>query len=265
MEASTPVVERDLNFDWDDDLHLFRMVVRGSQTTIYLDEDPTPFLVGTSDEATSLNYFDWGKGGATDYGATIDWLAFDRTGAYAPGMGAPLPADLILSNDATLTSLSLDNVPLADFDPHQLDYTVMLSSPELPMISWQTGSPLATVEAINPSTPEGDQATIRVMAQDGVSESVYTLHYLLTSTQWLGESNSIAVFPNPASGMIQVVLPAEQTATGIIFNSQGECVRHQLAIQHSKYMDVSDLPPGGYVLRVQLGDGAVQVRTFIIQ
>ncbi|RME91827.1 MAG: hypothetical protein D6772_17775, partial [Bacteroidetes bacterium] len=37
LEATTPVVERDLSFDWDDQMHLIRVVVRGPQTTIYLD------------------------------------------------------------------------------------------------------------------------------------------------------------------------------------------------------------------------------------
>ncbi|RME91826.1 MAG: hypothetical protein D6772_17770, partial [Bacteroidetes bacterium] len=131
-----------------------------------------------SDEETSLTYLDYGKGGGSDYGATTDWLAFDRTGGYAPGEGTPLPEDLILSNDACLSDLRINDVSIPDFDPQMLAYTVNLPSFELPEVTWTTRSAFATAVLSSPSNPEGSQATVTVTADDEVTTKVYTINYV---------------------------------------------------------------------------------------
>lgn len=79
----------------DDDWHTFRMtMVMGTTTsdfTIYMDENATPVLEGTSAKGNSDNYFKFGDGGSSKTGGYVDWVAWDVSGAFAPGEGSVLP------------------------------------------------------------------------------------------------------------------------------------------------------------------------------
>ncbi|MGB3799102.1 MAG: T9SS type A sorting domain-containing protein [Lewinella sp.] len=67
-------------------------------TTVYLDEETTPFATYVSDESTDNTYLDIGRAGGTDYGACFDYMAVNPDGAFAPGAGEGMapPADLML-------------------------------------------------------------------------------------------------------------------------------------------------------------------------
>ncbi len=81
---------------WDDGgFHVLRITFannptsgQGMVTTVYLDEDATPFGAYPSDESQEDSYLDIGRAGGTDYGACFDYLSVNPTGAYAPGSGA---------------------------------------------------------------------------------------------------------------------------------------------------------------------------------
>jgi hypothetical protein len=118
-----------------------------------------------SNEESAISFFEWGKSGGEDYGAYLDWLAVDKTGVYAPGEGTPLPADLFLSSDATLATLVVNGEPVADFAPYQLDYTVDLTTAEVPTLDYNTTSALAETIDMSPATVPNTQATVTVTAR----------------------------------------------------------------------------------------------------
>ncbi|RME98573.1 MAG: T9SS C-terminal target domain-containing protein, partial [Bacteroidetes bacterium] len=265
MERADPVVEAATPFNWNDEMHLLRMVVDGPETRIYLDENPEPFLVGTSSTEDNSSFFEYGKSGGDDYGAIIDWIAIDLTGAYAPGEGTPLPEDLFLSSDATLSLLAVDGLEVAGFEPYVFDYTLSLETSELPELSWTTTSQLATAVAESPSNPEGDQATVTVTAQDGLTIRTYTLNYLLVNIDEQELADWLKIFPNPASDYLQVALPPGEQAAATIFSAEGQLLKQGLRLADQARWDVSDLPAGIYLLRVEWEDSRLQFYKLIIQ
>ncbi len=77
--------------------HTYRITfdVSTAAVDVYLDEDDTAVLSGTTSASESSQYFRFGDGSSgKTYGALIDWIAYDVSGAYAPGEGAPIPEEL---------------------------------------------------------------------------------------------------------------------------------------------------------------------------
>ena len=108
--------------------HTYRIAVDGATATIYVDESPVPILTGTSAEATSDKYFKGGDGSGDAIGGYVDWMAIDLSGAYAPGEGEALPAELfvdgwliydgsVLPADTDTGGGTLDITKLADNSP----------------------------------------------------------------------------------------------------------------------------------------------------
>jgi Secretion system C-terminal sorting domain len=79
----------------DDDWHTFRMTctpgTENSTFNIFMDENPTAVVTGTTSKANSDNYTKFGDGGSATTGGYVDWIAWNFGGAYAPGEGDALP------------------------------------------------------------------------------------------------------------------------------------------------------------------------------
>jgi len=66
------------------------------------------------------------------------------------------------------------------------------------------------------------------------------------------------VYPNPTTGLLQVALPEQaNTAQLRLYNLQGQLVKQQAARSNTEAIDLSNLPAGMYLLRVQ-GEGWLQ-------
>ncbi len=80
------------SLDW----HIYRITIKDSLTTVYVDENPTPICSGkTADAGSTAKEFRIGNQSTTiaGYGQYLDWVVCDVTGAYSPKQSA-LPADL---------------------------------------------------------------------------------------------------------------------------------------------------------------------------
>ena len=81
LEKSSNTVASGLDFtQW----HIFRIVYEGATSTIYIDENPEPFMTGTSTSSTSDLYIKIGDGSGDKIGGLVDWVALDVTGGYSP-------------------------------------------------------------------------------------------------------------------------------------------------------------------------------------
>ncbi len=66
------------------------------ETTVYLDEETTPFYSIQNTTTSGSTFMDIGKSGGTNYGTNLDFFAVNETGAFAPETaGKDLPADLL--------------------------------------------------------------------------------------------------------------------------------------------------------------------------
>ncbi|WP_367391272.1 T9SS type A sorting domain-containing protein [Lewinella sp. LCG006] len=266
LEKSSPVAEEEVPFNWNDELHLMRMIVNGNLTTIYVDENPVPLVSALSNEESTSSFFEWGKSGGEDYGAYVDWLAVDKTGVYAPGEGTPLPEDLFLSSDATLATLMVNGEQVTDFAPYQLDYTVDLTSTEVPILNYTTTSALATTMEMSPATVPNTQATVTVTAQDGWTVKTYTINYTgVTAVESPTRDLQVQVFPNPVREQLQIILSEVETATGTIFNLNGQVMKDDLLLRNGTLVDVSTWPKGVYILKVFTSENASSEIKFVLE
>ena len=68
-----------------DDWHTYRITYQNGSSNVYLDENPTAILSGTSTSTNSTNDVRFGDGSdGNTHGFLLDWLIFDITGAYTP-------------------------------------------------------------------------------------------------------------------------------------------------------------------------------------
>lgn len=255
FERSSPIIEETLPFDWNDGYHIIRLVVTGQTTTVYLDEDTTPFMSGPSNDPRDQGYFEWGKSGGEDYGAFVDWMAVNITEASAPGAGPALPEDLFLSSDATLATLSVNGVEIDTFAPYQTDYLVEVAGGIIPSVEWTTTSDLASATGMQPDIPS-DTTLITVAAQDGFTTRTYRLITVgLTSTFSPLLQSAVSVFPNPAQGYVNVALELPGTYSMQLFSMNGRAVSGVKKISGYGGIDVSSLPQGLYVMLVRSEPG----------
>lgn len=83
------------------DWHTYRIVVTGDIATIYIDENSTPIVSGTTTASTSNSYLKLGDGSGDAIGGYLDWFVLDTSGAYGPGEGADFPAGLYVDGLVT--------------------------------------------------------------------------------------------------------------------------------------------------------------------
>jgi len=81
--------------------NIIRITVQNGKTfKVYLNENPTPIIIcdgnSTSTQSHVLRFGDIGSAFTEGY---LDWMAWDFSGAYAPGEGAPLPETLEKTNE----------------------------------------------------------------------------------------------------------------------------------------------------------------------
>jgi len=115
-DSTIELEKADLSVKVDADLyqwHTYRMAFDGKVTSVYLDEQPEPVLVGETNEGTGDNYIKIGDGSGEHIAGFLDWYMVDLSGAYAPGEGLPVP-DFLFVDSLIVTSLDpLAEVPRA--------------------------------------------------------------------------------------------------------------------------------------------------------
>ena len=265
MEKTSPVLETDLPFDWNKEMHLIRIVSDGINTAIYLDEGPAPFIEGISDTPSGNSYFEWGNSGGTDYGAYIDWLVINKIGGYAPNEGSELPEDLFLSSVATLSALNVNGIPLNGFSAGEFDYTYETSGTTIPTLNWNTTSDLASVIANNPTSVPNTIASLEVTAQDGFTKNIYTINYEgTTSTNDPFMNSNISLAPNPAHEYMTIEIGKNRKGFGSIHNTVGQQIGERFLINESFDLNLSDHAVGVYIFRIKYINGQSATKTFTV-
>ena len=88
----------------------------------------------------------------------------------------------VLSNDATLSSISVNSIPLSGFSPQttSYDYNMAVDDTTVPTISVSTANSNATYTIDDASAVPGT-TTINVTSEDGETQMSYTINFLASS------------------------------------------------------------------------------------
>lgn len=112
-----------LHFPTAADWHIYRLTMQGDLVKLYVDENPTAIAEGITTKTTSNNYIKVGKTTTANsiYGGLFDWIIWDKSGAFAPGEGTPLPS--------TLTGLTTSVKELNSNIPNNFDLSQNYPNP----------------------------------------------------------------------------------------------------------------------------------------
>jgi hypothetical protein len=157
----------------------YRFTMTATETNLYINESTTPSLTFAPAVSASGNrHFRIGDGdGTLSFGADIDWVLWDVTGAYAPGEGTPIPTPVVTPSwDANLDELKADDVLISGFSPATLSYQLVLpvGTTEIPVISALQSDENATVEITQAAAIPGT-ATVKVTAENGITIKTYSV------------------------------------------------------------------------------------------
>jgi len=87
-----------------------------------------------------------------------------------------------LGYDATLSDLTVDGVTIEGFDPNITSYQYLVNNiTPIPVVDGTTTDPEATLTTTQATSIPGD-ATLLVVAEDGVTELTYTVHFYTLAT-----------------------------------------------------------------------------------
>jgi len=97
----------------------------------------------------------------------------------------------------------------------------------------------------------GGVYTVNITDEHGCSSTSDEYNFLSTSVAEPVRSGEINIYPNPASGEIQVLLGCDCTGCSVkVFDITGKVVISKRIVQENFTLDISQLPPGIYCLQV---------------
>lgn len=169
-----------------------------------------------------------------------------------------------LNTDATLSNLLLDGVPVVDFDPNQLAYTVEYAPADtvmLPTLEAPPNDPNAVVDVAGP-TGFNTSGSATVTAEDGQTQLTYEVFLSVMTGTAEAEVVPIEVFPNPASRQIRFSTTS-RISTAEVYGANGQLVSQPAVLEGNQgSIRLEGLPDGTYWLKVGLADGRKGLQTF---
>ena len=153
-----------------------------------------------------------------------------------------------LSDDATLSDLTVNGVTIENFDPEITNYTYdVLEGSDIPVLDGTPTDSAATMEITQADTLPGD-GYIYVTAEDSIQQMTYQVHFNLITSVVSPAENSIGVYPNPTGGKLWIKnIPGYKTVD--VYTLSGQLVK-KFKEGTGDILDVSGLQSGVYVLKI---------------
>lgn len=131
-----------------------------------------------------------------------------------------------------------------------LDGEPIDGDPDLPWVVWKAGlgAGEVTVEIINNGDGCVDLSEIFMWDPSvGIDENSMSL---------------ISVYPNPSNGLINITgLDPYNTSSARLYNAAGKIVMNITIESETQRVDLSNLPEGMYLIRIQMNDGTLHTHT----
>ncbi len=197
----------------------YRFAMSATETRLFINEATEPSLVFTPQTASSGNrHFRFGDGDSGNtFGADIDWVIWDVTGAYAPGEGTAIPEVIVTPSwDANLAELNLDGALIEGFAPGTINYEVALpiGTVDVPAVSAVANDDAASLVVTQAADIPGT-ATVEVTAENGITIKTYSVDFRFVSDDASLQDIAVNGEPvadfDPAVLAYTVVLPLETT------------------------------------------------------
>jgi hypothetical protein len=169
---------------------------------------------------------------------------------------------VVKSNDASLSDLTVDGTTVTGFASDKLTYDVELAAgtTTVPTVDAVTTDAAASF-VVNPAPSLPGTTTVDVTAEDG-TVAQYVINFSVAEGIDPSSQMNIRIYPNP----VREVLKIENTENSIvsIYELNGRLLRTIHDPGNVITIDVSDLGAGVYLIKVQMSKG-VSISKFIKQ
>jgi hypothetical protein len=109
-----------------------------------------------------------------------------------------------------------------------------------------------------PAQDSGTTIYYRIKAEDtdgAITYSSIQSYYVKQATAIIEiQKQSFSVYPNPAKNYIQIASVFTENIDYIVYHSSGKIMKEAKAINANAKIDISDLAPGYYILRITDGN-----------
>lgn len=175
-----------------------------------------------------------------------------------------------IDTNARLLEITLDDQPLAGFNPETFQYTIVLppGTEQMPQIQAVAESEFAQVIIIPAESLSGTEAqrtaSVVVTAEDETTILTYTILFSLDDTginEWLHQAGF--VYPNPARESIWVRGEGIHADLEIV-SLEGKVVI-RVSVNGGEKISVEHLPPGVYLLRLVHSHSVLFQQKLIVQ
>jgi hypothetical protein len=158
-----------------------------------------------------------------------------------------------LSDDATLSDLRVNGETIDGFSPTVIYYEFdVVQGQAIPVVEGTPNNSFASIEITQATEIPGD-ATIDIIAQDGVSSLTYNVHFNLIISVTKHDANKLSVFPNPVIEKFSVS-GLNRAAEIEIVNFVGKTILKS-SIEANQQMDIGSLQQGIYFAVIRTKDG----------
>jgi hypothetical protein len=160
----------------------------------------------------------------------------------------------LISNNASLADLKVDNVTVTGFSAGVFTYNIQLpAGTTSATVSAEPADANASIQVTQATALPGT-ATVVVTAEDG-TEQTYTINFTLDTTG-IGapEVPGFRFYPNPAGSFLAIEWFQEEVAFVEIINLSGQVVLRKQLKSTLERLEISHLGKGTYILNITSGN-----------
>lgn len=218
---------------------MMKMVPDANGTAVNL-SDREPFHFNENLYLTETNVEEWNDLGVLVF-VQDDVTKVIYQSAYSIENG-------YFANDASLSSITYDAVPIPDFNPTIYEYTIKIpqGTIEIPEIGAISTDPDATVIILSAFEIPGT-TIIDVFAEDLSTQNTYSVHFEYETGISKNKNELINIFPNPTSG--EVFIESAINSKVEVYNIAGALVT-SFSDFKSNLIDLQNLDEGVYFLKI---------------
>ena len=173
----------------------------------------------------------------------------------------PVP-DVIMDEFPKIVFIDLNGAATDPDDPDELIEYAMLSNSNEEALSASLTDKILKLERMN----EGEAvADIAMRATSDGQYVDFNIHVIMNEVEGVGENMvSVITYPNPTSGLLNLVVANAQGFDYEVYNAMGQVVMHGDVIGQETALDLNDCPKGVYFVSI-LMDGNRTVQKVMVQ
>lgn len=230
------------------------MPTPGAGTTLFIDGDSVTTYIASQASGWGVYAVDTLDTLALEVGEHI--FEFRAEAGLAGNWDYFQFSDPMISTNANISSIKLDDVAIAGFASDILEYDIELptGTTEHPAITATASDLRSTVVIVDTATTFPSTSYVKCTAEDGYTTKVYAINYtvapvIIDAVETTTVNNNVFVYPNPTNSVL-TLSSVEGVNSVRIMNLTGMVIMVKDVVNAS--IDVSSLPSGMYILQLEM-------------